>query len=133
MLRFAKDYFKETVEGDFFTGWSQNMLAKESFFIKTGNGLEKIRYADVLWIHVASDRYCDIVTTEKNYNIRASLKQLEEKLSPYQFVRTHRTHIINIQKIDAINEQDMTIHIGKEIVPLGQSYKQILIQKLNII
>lgn len=133
VLRFAKDYFKETVEGDFFTGWSQNMLAKESFFIKTGNGLEKIRYAEVLWIHVAVDRYCDIVTGSKVFTIRASLKQLEDKLSPYQFVRTHRTHIVNIQKIDAISEQDMTVTIGEQIIPLGQAYKQVLMQKLNII
>lgn len=133
VLRFSKDYFKDTVEGDFFTGWSQKKLAQESFFVKTADGLAKVRYNDVLWINISTEKYCEIVTTSKTFRVRASLKQLEGKLSPYQFVRTFRSHIVNIHKIDAIRESDMTIIIGKEAIPLGQSYKQLLFQRLNVI
>lgn len=133
VFRFAKDYFRETIENDHFTGWSQNMMAKEAFFVKTSEALEKVRYADVLWVGVSSDRYCDIVTTSRSFILRASLKQLEGKLSPYQFVRAHRAYIVNMMKIEHINEQDMTLKVGTESIPLGNAYKQMILERLNIL
>lgn len=131
VFRFAKDYFKEAIEETAFTGWRQNMLAKDCFFVKTVNCLEKVRYSDVLWITVTSDRYCEIVTEQQSFTLRASLKGMVEKL-PDQFIRVHRTHIVNINKVDGINEQDLTARIAGHFIPLSQASKQIIIQKLNV-
>lgn len=133
VFRFAKDYYRDTIESDHFSGWSQNLMAKDSFFVKTSNCLEKIRYADVLWVGVSSDRYCDIVTESRSFTIRTSLKSLEGKLSPYQFVRVHRAYIVNLLKVDSINEQDMSLGIRDKSVPLGSAYKQLIMKQLNII
>lgn len=133
VFRFAKDHFREVIENDHFSGWSQNLISKDAFFVKTSSCLEKIRYADVLYVGVSADRYCDIVTESRNFTVRTSLKNLEGKLSPYQFVRVHRAYIVNMLKIDQINEQEMTVGLGTEFVPLGSAYKQVIMQRLNIL
>ena len=133
VYNFARNFMREEIEADYFTGWSQNMMAQDSFFVKTSDCLEKVRYADVLWVEVSADRYCEIKTATKSFSIRASLKNLEQKLSPYQFVRTHRAYIVNIMKVDNINDREMTVGIGEHEVPMGNAYKQIIMDKLNIL
>ncbi len=132
VFRFAKDYLKGVMEETNFTYTAQGVLSRDCFFVKSGSSLDKIRYNDVLWIAVSSDRYCEVVTNEKSYSIRASLKSLEEKLPAHQFVRSYRTHIVNIFKVDSINEQEMTLTIGMHRIPLGQSSKQVILDRLNI-
>lgn len=132
VFRFSKDYIKETMEESGFSGWTDNMLATDCFFVKTVSCLEKVKYENVLWISVASDRYCEIITADKSYKIRASLKNLIEKLPP-QFLRIHRTHIANIEKVDRINEQEMTLTIADHTIPMAQASKQMIIQKFTVL
>ncbi len=97
---FAKSTLREDIESDYFSGWSQNAVGQDSFFIKTSQEYRKVRYADILWVEVAADRYCNIKTEQETYQIRASLRNLEQKLSPYQFIRVHKSYIANSVKID---------------------------------
>ncbi len=133
VYQFAKKYMREEIEADYFTGWSQNMMAQDSFFVKTSNQLEKIRYAEVLWVEVGEDRYCNIQTEKDSFSIRASLKNLEHKLSPYQFLRVHRGYIVNIMQVKSINDKEMLIGVGDQNIPLGSAYKNILMEKLNVL
>ena len=105
------------------SGWTQHAIAMDSFFVKT-NCLEKVLYDDILWVGVSSDRYCEIVTESKTFTIRTSLLSLGEKLPPHQFVRIHRTYIVNIQKVIHINEQDMLIGIADQELSMGSAYKE---------
>ncbi len=123
---------KQIRKDDQSTKISKSTTAYDCFFVKTINGLEKIPYEDVFWISVISDRYCEIITKERNYSLRTSLKQLEEKLPAHQFVRTHRSFIVNIQKVDGMHDQGMTLGIGKHRIPIGQGRKQAIIEMLNI-
>lgn len=112
--------------------WTQHTMTKDSFFVKT-NCLEKVRYNDIRWVGVASDRYCEIVTADKTYTIRTSLKNLEAKLPEQQFVRVHKSFIVNIQKVVNIIEQDMLIKLDDQYVPMGASYRQHLLKYLNVL
>lgn len=133
VFRFAKDFMKDAKEETQITSISQGLISNNCFFVKTGNGLEKIRYDEVLWLAVTTDRYCEIVTEDKRFTLRTSLKYLEEKLPSHQFIRTFRTHIVNIEKVDNINEHDMTLGIGKHRIPMGQVSRQLIMEKLNIL
>jgi DNA-binding LytR/AlgR family response regulator len=46
------------------------------------------------------------------------------------FLRVQRSYIINLKKIDYI-DQDY-INIGKQKIPIGGNYREELINKLNI-
>ncbi|KAB2837255.1 MAG: LytTR family transcriptional regulator, partial [Melioribacteraceae bacterium] len=79
----------------------------------------------------ANGDYATISTTEKNYTIYSTMKSLEDKIKNVSFVRVHRSFIININKINDI--EDNTLLINKKIIPIGASYKNVLMKRLNIV
>ena len=101
--------------------------------MKTSNCLEKVRHADVLWIEVTSNHYCEIKTESRSFNLRTTLKNLEQKLSPQQFMRVHRAYIVNINKVDSIYDRDMLLGIGGEHIPMGAVYKPLVMERLNVL
>ncbi|MFY0652752.1 MAG: response regulator [Cyclobacteriaceae bacterium] len=113
--------------------WEDDILFKDSFFIKVADRIEKVKYEEVLWMEIAEEKYINIVTKEKKLRMRCSLKQLTEKITSNLFVRVNRTHIANAARIDSINEGRQSIIIGEEEISLGRTYKQQLLNKLNLL
>lgn len=113
--------------------WENDILFKDSFFIKVADRIEKVKYDEVLWIELAEEKYINIVTCEKKLRMRCSLRQLKDKITSNVLVRINRTHIVNAAKIDSINEGKQTINIGGTEIPLGRTYKQQLLNKLNLL
>lgn len=99
-------------------------------FVKVENRLVKIETEFINYIEANGD-YATISTTEKNYTIYSTMKSLEDKIKNDSFVRVHRSFIININKINDI--EDNTLLINKKIIPIGASYKNVLMKRLNIV
>ena len=59
--------------------------------------INEINYAS------AAKNYVELHTPDNTYLIRSTIKQLEELLPSNQFIRTHRSNIVNIASIDRIN------------------------------
>jgi DNA-binding LytR/AlgR family response regulator len=57
------------------------------------------------------------------------MKGMENKLPAETFLRVHRSYIVQLDKIRAI--EDTVIVIGKKLIPIGDSYKNILMNRLN--
>jgi DNA-binding LytR/AlgR family response regulator len=60
--------------------------------------------------------------------IHSTLKTLEEKL-PDAFARVHRSFIVRIDRIKDI--EDTTLVIDGKVVPIGASYRDDLMRRLN--
>lgn len=91
------------------------------FFIKTENRMEKLRYADVLYIEGMGD-YWRIITTTKKIMTLLNYKKLEELLPPAQFTRVHKSFIIAIDKIE--NVERNRIRIADRLIPVGETYRE---------
>lgn len=75
----------------------------KSFPVKIGDKIIFIKPEDISYLE-AKDKYVFIVTDEnKEYLTDFSLSSLEDKL-PRNFVRVHRAHIINTDKIKEIHK-----------------------------
>jgi two-component system, LytTR family, response regulator len=70
-------------------------------FIKLGNRYLTISLDEVWWIE-AADYYSTLHQKEKSYLLRESLKELETALNPDDFLRIHRSIIVNIKRIREI-------------------------------
>jgi two-component system LytT family response regulator len=91
------------------------------FFIKTENRMEKLRYADVLYIEGMGD-YWRIITTTKKIMTLLNYKKLEELLPAAQFMRVHKSFIVAIDKIE--NVERNRIRIADRLIPVGETYRE---------
>ncbi|HVE60443.1 MAG TPA: LytTR family DNA-binding domain-containing protein, partial [Chitinophagaceae bacterium] len=91
---------------------------------------EKIWLKDILWIE-ASDIYALICTSTGKHLLNTSLKVVEEKFPSSKFIRVHRSYIINLDKIEAIEEDHLVIDNNR--IPIGKTYKDKLMARLSFL
>jgi DNA-binding LytR/AlgR family response regulator len=102
----------------------------DHIFIKSDGKLIRLNNSDILYIESMGD-YVKFVTPDKKYVTHNTIKNLEEKVSKQDFMKVHRSYIININKISNIRESGLYIN-GTEI-PISKSHKQDVLKRLNII
>ena len=95
--------------------WHDNYLV-----IRADRKYYKINYEDLKYIE-GQKAYVTFHTTEKRVTALASLKELEEKLPSDLFIRIHKSYIVSIKKIDAL-EGNM-IEIEGKYFPVGKNYR----------
>ena len=113
----AYDYFAAQRPGD----------NKQYFFIKTDNRLEKVLYDDILFTE-ALENYVAIYTSDKKIITHATLKSVQESLPSKQFMQPHKSYIVNINHVNAI--EGNVLHIGKYEVPVSKYQKDEVMEKI---
>lgn len=93
----------------------------DHFFIRADGQYVKLNYADVLYIEANAD-FTKIYTTTGRIMALVNLKNMEEQLPQKLFIRVHRSFLVNISKIERVDEN--TIIIARFSVPLGNVYKE---------
>ncbi|MDH7448208.1 LytR/AlgR family response regulator transcription factor [Aquimarina sp. 2201CG14-23] len=111
-----------------------NQEESEDIFVKSGNKLVKVNLDTILFAHTDSKNYCSIVTTDnKKLSVRYSILKLSKRLESLEFVQTHRSYIINWNKIDSLHEYDQTIQIQEHHIPIGRTFKEEIYRRLKVI
>lgn len=111
--------------------WDEDLVFKNSIFIKERNRIDKVNIDDILYLEV-EDRYSTIFCEgNKKYVLRLSMGNVQEKLPEEYFARTHRKFAVNLTKIKSIDIQDNLIYIKDTPIPISRSYKENLLQKLD--
>ncbi len=90
------------------------------FYVKEDGLLVKVRFEDILWVEGVKD-YIFIHTRAKRHMVLTSMKSAEEKLDPKQFMRVHRSHIVHLGDVDAL--EGNLLHIGQHRVPVSKQYR----------
>ena len=99
-------------------------------FVKVNGRLIKIKLAEIKWIEAQGD-YVLIQSIEDSYLVLTTMKSILARLPESQFARSHRKYIVRIDAIEDI--EDMSIVIGRKLIPVGASHKQSLMERLNTI
>jgi DNA-binding LytR/AlgR family response regulator len=95
------------------------------FFVKTDYKMVKVVFSDILFIE-ALQKYVRIHTPSVRIVTLMSMSQLEETLPTGQFVRIHRSYIVNLDKIDSI--EGNIVHIGKHQLPLSKGQREAFLE-----
>ena len=106
---------------------SKTQTKEKTIFIKDGLKLVRINFDDVLYIK-SEGNYANFVQEQSQTMNLISMKELEEKL-PVEFIRVHRSFIVNIKKIQVILQDDIVIK-DKQI-PIGEKYKAELLNRIQ--
>ena len=101
---------------------------------KHRNITEYIDTNQILFIKSA-DQYVEVYVENQKYLIRQSLDALEKQLSPEVFIRIHRSVVVRLSLIKAIQQDEFrhyqVILYSGETLPLSQVRKPLLIAKLK--
>lgn len=101
-------------------------VTTDRLVVQTGKGETIIRRDDIEHLEAARN-YVTVSTGERDYLVRNTLAKLEEQLAPGQIVRTHRSYLVNIDKIEEIRTTDSggyEIHLESgKTVPLSRGYR----------
>lgn len=103
---------------------------EDSLFIKKESSrFVRLAFRDIQYIEALAD-YVNIHTTEGRHTILSTMKAIETKLPPRDFMRIHRSFIIRLDKIAEIEENGVSI-AGKSI-PISRSNKDDLFRRLHL-
>ena len=108
----------------------ENLSYADGIFVKNKKRLEKVLLKDILWVE-AYDIYAMIKTPNGQYLLSHSLKTVEERFPASHFVRVHRSYLVNKEKIEAIEENDLLILNSR--IPIGKTYRDELMRRLSFL
>lgn len=97
------------------------------FFVKTDNKLEKILFDEILFIE-AMENYVAIYTADKKIITHSTLKAVQEKLPANQFIQPHKSYLVNVDRIGAI--EGNILHILKYEVPVSKYQREEVLEKI---
>lgn len=109
---------------------SNPTTVNHTVFIKKGSSMFKIDVNEVNYIECNGD-YVNIFTDSNKFTIHATMKEMERKFAFDNFLRVHRSYIIQKSKIERI--EDDTLYIYKKPVPIGKTYRQDIYRLFNIL
>jgi DNA-binding LytR/AlgR family response regulator len=103
----------------------------DSIFIKRKTLLEKVKYTDLLWIEANGNHITIHASNERDYTVRKSLKEITDKLPKDRFLRVHKTYVVQVDAVTAIDTNH--VHLGDMKIPIGRSYYNAFTATLNTI
>lgn len=105
-----------------------NSVLKDSIFVKKQHLYYRIQFGDIQFIK-ADNVYLEVNTVDKKFLVRSPLKDYLEKLPSNKFYRAHKSYIVNVDHIEAINSKD--ILINNNLIPISKEFKEFIISAMN--
>jgi DNA-binding LytR/AlgR family response regulator len=87
--------------------------------------LVKILYADILFAE-ATQNYVTIHTKDKKYLTHLTFKSIEENLPSAEFLKVHKSYIVNLSRIDGIDTDGIVI--GTHTIPISRANKEAIME-----
>ncbi len=102
---------------------------KGSLKIMDKGYLVPVPYTEIVYLK-ADGLYTKVFTKAKSYLIRDILKSFEDKLPEDQFLRVHKSYLVNISYIASFNAKK--VNLGETGIPIRRGLYKELIEKLNV-
>ncbi|MCC6725747.1 MAG: response regulator transcription factor [Saprospiraceae bacterium] len=103
--------------------------AKDFILVKSEHKVHRLRFEDIAYVEGMRE-YVAYHTPQGRILSLNSLKNLEEELPTDLFLRIHKSYIVAIQKVDALEGNQVVV--GKLKLPIGASYRDVVLAKLLV-
>lgn len=98
---------------------------EECFMVETRDGKQYIPYSQIYYLE-AREKKIFVRILDQEIGFYETMENLEEKL-PEEFIRCHRSYIINGKKIEKVMLSQNYVILSHDLtVPLSRSYKRVL-------
>lgn len=105
----------------------ENTADADYIFIKANNRLEKVLFSDILFAE-AMENYAAIYTIEKKIITHSTLKSIQENLPAGSFIQPHKSYLVNISHVTAVENSLLQVHSYQ--VPVSKYQKEEILNKL---
>ena len=119
-------------ERDLYYSIIENKSSPNSIFVRADYRLNKINFKDFYYVEALKD-YVVIHTKDNHYTTHTTMKEMLRILPENEFVRIHRSFIVNVDKIFSIKYPDLVIEDKMKVLPIGGLYRKELYQRLNLV
>jgi len=116
--RFLKAAWKAR---DYFALKEQSTSSVPYLFLKSNGRLEKIIFSDILFIE-GMENYVAIYLENKKIVTHSTIKSLLDKLPAKQFIQSHKSYVVAIDKINSI--EGNTLHVQSYQVPVSKYLRE---------
>jgi len=99
----------------------KTQTATDHIFIKTDKKTKKVLLKDILFIE-GKENYIMIYTHTSKEIVYCTLRMMEDNLPQGQFVSIHRSYIVNIAYIEAIEGNQL--EVGSYKIPIARNLKE---------
>lgn len=107
-----------------------NQSVDDFVFLKSKSQYEKVFFKDIIFIE-ALDNYSNIYTPSKKYTINSYLRDFFAQLPVEKFARIHRSYVVSIDAIKAI-EDNLLLLNNNTSIPVSKSYKKEFMEKFKL-
>jgi Response regulator of the LytR/AlgR family len=110
--------------------FESTLLDEETIFVKCDSKVTLVRLSNIKYVEGMSE-YVRIFLEGEDKPLMPliSMKRLEETLPTSQFMRVHRSYIVNLRKITEVSR--LRIIFGNAYIPVGDNYKEKFMEYIN--
>lgn len=94
-------------------------------FVKTDSRMVKVLLSEILFVEGLKDYVAIHTLTEKIITLQ-NMKRMEVILPLPRFARVHKSYLVSMEKIDAIERS--RLFIGQHVIPVGDTYREAFFQ-----
>ena len=106
----------------------KSVLKNDFIFVRSDRKMIKINFDEIQYVESLSD-YIKIHSVDKTITTRETISNIETKLPAKNFLRIHRSYIVNLKKINSYTNE--FVEIGKNAIPISRTYKENVLKKLT--
>jgi DNA-binding LytR/AlgR family response regulator len=108
-----------------------NVAQNGYIFLRTENqGFVRIAYKEILLLEAARS-YCKVVTDRATYMLCSSMNQVRDRLGNKDFIRVHRSHVVNAKRITRL--EGNILYLDERKVDMGREFREELMNSLKLV
>ena len=119
-------------ERDLYSSIVLDKSVDDCIFVKSNSRLVKVKTNEIYFVEALKD-YVIIHAKDSKYTVHSTMKDMLSKLSGTEFLRVHRSFIVRVDKITAIEQSNLVMEDDKKQVPVGGSYRDELLSRLKFL
>lgn len=102
--------------------------SKDYLLVNSEHKIFKLKFSEIEYIEGMREYVAFHTSNENRIMSLMSLKKLQAELPQDQFIRIHKSYIINSQKVKAL--EGNTVHIVDKKIPIGASYREDVLARI---
>lgn len=108
----------------------QNLMMNTIIIVKSGNAMVRLNVDNILFIE-SFGHYLIIHTSYARYKIRDKISSFHSELKKTSFIRTHKSYIVNLDFVDKIYNDYMTLVGMRDQIPISRKFRKSVIDRFN--